>query len=63
MGRNHTKQTKLDFVDFLRITLSLDWSVQNETGQKPWYREPNMVDKNICNHDFNYGLVFLIFLI
>ena len=28
MGLNLTKQTKLDFVDFLWITESLDWSTQ-----------------------------------
>ena len=28
MGLNLTKQTKLDFVDFLWITVSLDWSTQ-----------------------------------
>ena len=28
MGLNLTKQTKLDFVDFLWITLTLHWSAQ-----------------------------------
>ena len=32
-------------------------------GTKPWNRGLNIVVKNICYHDLNYGLVFLIFLI
>ena len=48
--------------------LSLNHSISgfecsNEMGQKLWYRGLNIVVKNICYHDFNYRLVFLIFLI
>ena len=27
-------------------------------GQKPWYRGLNIILKNICYHEFIYGLVF-----
>ena len=63
MGLNLTKQTKLDFVDFLCIKLSLDWSAQMRWDKKPRYRGLNIVVKNISYHEFNYGLIFLIFLI
>ena len=61
MGLNLTKRTKSDFVDFLWIgTLISGLECSNEMGQ---YRGLNIIVKNVCYHELNYGLVFLIFLI
>ena len=58
------KSYKTDQVGSCGLSLNhsisgLQWS--NEMGQKPCYRGLNIVVKNICYHDFKYGLVFLIF--
>ena len=58
MGLNLTKQTKLDFVDFLWITLFLDRSAQMRWDKSHGIKDLIIVVKNKCYHDFNYGLVF-----
>ena len=57
---------KTDQVGFCGLSLNHSISeleCSNEMGQKSWYRGLNIVVKNIYCHEFNYGLVFLIFLI
>ena len=64
MGLHLTKRTKSDFVDFHWITLSLDWSAQMRWDKNHGIEDfNNIIVKNVCYHEFNYGLVFLIFLI
>ena len=60
------KSYKTDQVGFCGLSLNHSISgleCSNKMGQKPWYRGLNIVVKHICYHEFNYELVFLIFLI
>ena len=60
------KSYKTDQIEFCGLSLNHSISrleCSNEMGQKPWYWGLNVFVKNICNHEFNYGLVILISLI
>ena len=57
---------KTDQVGFCGLSLNHSISgleSSNEMVQKPRYRVLNIVIRNICNHDFNYGLVFFYLFI